>query len=48
MGKQNQPDDIEKLLDAMDKFKAGDQNAFEGMTFNLDSDDKSKCLEEDK
>lgn len=48
MSKGKQPDDIEKLLEAMDKFKAGDENAFDGMNINLDSDDKGKCLEEDK
>lgn len=39
--------EIEKLLDAIDKFKDGDENAFDGMTINLDSDDKSKCLDEE-
>ena len=41
-------DDFEKLLDAMDKFKEGDENAFEGITIHLDSDDKTKCLDEDR
>lgn len=39
--------EMEKLLDAIDKFKDGDENAFDGMTINLDSDDKSKCLDEE-
>lgn len=40
-------DEMEKLLDAMDKFKEGDENAFEGMTIRLDDDDKTKCLEDE-
>lgn len=39
--------EMEKLLDAIDKFKEGDKAAFDGMTINLDSDDKTKCLDED-
>ena len=39
--------EMEKLLDAIDKFNDGDETAFDGMTINLDSDDKSKCLDED-
>lgn len=40
--------EIEKLLDAMDKFKEGDESAFDGMTIHLDGDDKGKCLGEDQ
>ena len=39
--------DMERLLEAMDKFKEGDKGAFDGMTIVLDADDKTRCLEED-
>ena len=39
--------DMERLLEAMDKFKEGDEGAFEGMTIVLDAGDKEVCLGED-
>ena len=45
---KNEKTEIEKLLDAMDKFKDGDEKAFDGMTVHLDGDDPEKCLGEDK
>lgn len=39
-------DELEKLLDAMDKFKEGDKAAFDGMTIHLD--DEEKVLDEDQ
>lgn len=29
---------IDEILDAVDKFNSGDENAFEGMTITLDED----------
>jgi hypothetical protein len=34
-----QADKIESFLDAVDKFKAGDEKAFDGMTIDLDGDE---------
>ena len=38
MDKDKKPDNIEAFLEEVDKFKAGDKNAFEGMTIQLDGD----------
>lgn len=42
MKNEKDPASIEQLLDAIDKFKEGDENAFEGMTVVLDGDISGK------
>ena len=32
-------DALDEFLDAVDRYEAGDENAFDGMTFQLDGDD---------
>lgn len=41
MTNERDPASIEELLDAIDQFKEGDENAFDGMTVVLDGDIKS-------
>ena len=38
MNNEKKTDNIEAFLDEVDKFKAGDENAFEGMKIELDGD----------
>lgn len=38
MNDEKNPASIEEVLDAIDKFKEGDENAFDGMTVVLDGD----------
>lgn len=40
-------DNLERLLDAMDAFREGDEDAFDGMTIRLDGDDKESIVEKD-
>ena len=47
MENENKHASIEEMLDAIDKFKNGDENAFEGMTIVLDGDiseEKNKTI----
>ena len=41
MAEKKKTASIEELLDAVDKFKEGDETAFDGMTVQLDDDDSS-------
>ena len=38
MNDEKNPASIDEMLDAIDKFKEGDENAFDGMTVVLDGD----------
>lgn len=38
MNTEKHPASIDELLDAIDKFNEGDENAFDGMTVELDGD----------
>lgn len=38
MNTEKNPASIEEMLDAIDKFKEGDENAFDGMTVALDGE----------
>lgn len=38
MNTEKDPASIEEMLDAVDKFNEGDENAFDGMTVVLDGD----------
>lgn len=38
MNTEKNPASIDELLDAIDKFNEGDENAFDGMTVELDGD----------
>lgn len=42
MNNEKNPASIEEMLDAVDKFKEGDDNAFDGMTVTLDGDISTK------
>jgi hypothetical protein len=42
MTDEKNPASIEELLDAIDKFNEGDENAFEGMTVVLDGEISEK------
>ena len=44
---EREKNDLENLLDAMDKFKEGDETAFDGMTIRLDGE-PGECLDEDE
>lgn len=42
MANEKKPASIEEFLDAVDKFKEGDESAFDGMTVQLDGDESSE------